>query len=156
MSKKVMIDGVELIEGDLVVTTEFTEKYAKNDKVSCSSNDDMAVLLDIEVGEDQIAMRNIRELANVIQKARKAAKVNVEDAIEVFYDTDNEAMKKSICKYQEAIFKILKKPFVQREKYDGKRPVIADGKADIDGQIVNYWICMPSFSFNVGSIEVYS
>ena len=60
----------------------------------------MAVLLDIEVGKDQIAMRNIRELANVIQKARKVAKVSVEDEIEVFYDTDNEAMTKSICKYQ--------------------------------------------------------
>lgn len=81
---KIIVEGIELIEGDLKVTkaVEIGDRQGKWDS---NTDGGVVVLLDTEVREELQAEGTARELVNRVQRLRKKAGLQATDEVDAFY-----------------------------------------------------------------------
>jgi len=80
------LEGVEIKGGWITVAKSFTDKVKAQPELGVDSNLDAAVMLDLKIDEELRQMGLAREIVNKVQKLRKAAGLNIEDQVEVFYE----------------------------------------------------------------------
>lgn len=81
----IMIDGYKIEEEWLKVNRNFNDKYQNDESLACATDSQAAVMLHTAISEELKMLSHQMEVTNRIQKLRKAAGVDVEDPIEVFY-----------------------------------------------------------------------
>jgi len=88
-SGKVVLNGVELVEGDLVVTRYVELEGDRAQTYESATDGDATILLDCRRHEDLEAISLIRALTSRVNKLRKAAGLKPTDRVDVFYAYDN-------------------------------------------------------------------
>ncbi len=83
-SGKIVIEGIELVEGDLRVVKE-TDLTKVQGNFDADTDGHAVVLLDREVHEELQAQGNARELVNRIQRLRKKIGLQATDDVDAFY-----------------------------------------------------------------------
>lgn len=84
-----MLDGVEIQQGWLHIAKHFNEKYKNQTDFGVDSNLENSVMIDLRIDENLKKMGVAREIVNRVQKLRKAAGLNIEDQVEIFYELPN-------------------------------------------------------------------
>lgn len=80
---KMDVNGVELVQGDLVVTRYVDEASA--DEYESATDNDVIVLLDIRRHADLESMALLRVLTSRVNKLRKEAGLKTADQVDIFY-----------------------------------------------------------------------
>ena len=81
---KLVVDGIELIAGDLTVQ-RYVELTDGQGQYGSHSDNDVVVLLDVQVHPELMGEWLARELINRVQKLRKKAGLQATDDVDVFY-----------------------------------------------------------------------
>jgi isoleucyl-tRNA synthetase len=82
---KLVVDGIELIEGDLTVQRYIELPTTAEAQYATHTDNDVVVRLDILVHPELMGEWMARELINRVQKLRKAAGLQATDDIDIFY-----------------------------------------------------------------------
>jgi isoleucyl-tRNA synthetase len=85
---KIVVDGIELIEGDLTVQRYLEPPPATEGQFATNTDNDVVIRLDIQVHPHLQGEWLARELTNRVQKLRKKAGLQATDDIHVFYKFD--------------------------------------------------------------------
>lgn len=83
-SGKLMVDGIELVAGDLAVQ-RYAELDASQGHYGTHTDNDVVILLDIQVHPELKGEWLSRELINRVQKLRKKAGLQAVDDVDIFY-----------------------------------------------------------------------
>lgn len=84
---KIVVNGVELVAGDLVVT-RFAEVPTGEVKYDTASDNDVIILLDIRRHPELENMSLLRSLTSRVNKLRKEAGLKPSDKVDIFYEYD--------------------------------------------------------------------
>nr|GAT56292.1 predicted protein [Mycena chlorophos] len=87
-SGKIVVDGIELVAGDLTVQRYLDVPAVAKNQFATNTDNDVVVRLDIQIHPELRGEWLARELTNRIQKLRKAASLQPTDNIHVFYQFD--------------------------------------------------------------------
>ena len=82
---KLVVDGIELVEGDLTVQRYIELPETAEAQYATHTDNDVVVRLDILVHPHLMSEWLARELINRVQKLRKAAGLQATDDIDIFY-----------------------------------------------------------------------
>ncbi|KAL0956430.1 hypothetical protein HGRIS_002578 [Hohenbuehelia grisea] len=82
---KIVVDGIELIAGDLTVQRYLELPSTVEGQYATNSDNDVVVRLDIQIHSDLQSEWLVRELTNRVQKLRKKAGLQATDDVDVFY-----------------------------------------------------------------------
>ncbi|KAJ5391835.1 Isoleucine--tRNA ligase cytoplasmic [Penicillium cosmopolitanum] len=131
--KKILVDGIELVEGDLVVKRGIKENAGASN-LEINTDDDVMTLLDSEL-HPELAEQGIgREIINRLQRLRKAAGLVPTDDVKMEYtvleDKDSIGLAKAFKSQSQAIEKAVRRPLDERAVVNGKAP-----SADEEGTI---------------------
>ncbi|KAF7288723.1 hypothetical protein HMN09_01378300 [Mycena chlorophos] len=85
---KIVVDGIELVTGDLTVQRYLDVPAVAKNQFATNTDNDVVVRLDIQIHPELRGEWLARELTNRIQKLRKAASLQPTDNIHVFYQFD--------------------------------------------------------------------
>lgn len=102
----------EMLEGEIIIDPTFADKYSKDPDCGCASNLDGCVLINVKITDELKKIRIARELSKAIQKARKDAGINIEDAIEIYYTVEGAKLKEIIEANAAVIRPIVKVPLI--------------------------------------------
>jgi isoleucyl-tRNA synthetase len=83
-SGKIIVDGIELVEGDLTVQ-RYLELPSSDRQFATNTDNDVVIRLDIQIHGHLQGERLARELTNRVQKLRKKAGFQATDDVHVFY-----------------------------------------------------------------------
>jgi isoleucyl-tRNA synthetase len=86
---QVEVNGVALVEGDLVVTRFVELEGDKAQAFEAASDGDATILLDCRRHEDLESVALLRALTSRVNKLRKAAGLKPTDRVDVFYQVDD-------------------------------------------------------------------
>ncbi|KAH9485105.1 Isoleucine--tRNA ligase, cytoplasmic [Psilocybe cubensis] len=84
-SGKIIVDGIELIEGDLAVQRYLELPPSSEGQFATNTDNDVVIRLDIQIHADLQGEWLARELTNRVQKLRKKAGLQATDDVHVFY-----------------------------------------------------------------------
>ncbi|WVO22161.1 isoleucine-tRNA ligase [Cryptococcus decagattii] len=84
---KIVVNGVELVAGDLVVT-RFAEVPTGEVKYDTASDNDVIILLDIRRHPELENLSLLRSLTSRVNKLRKEAGLKPSDKVDIFYEYD--------------------------------------------------------------------
>jgi isoleucyl-tRNA synthetase len=87
LNGKMDVNGVELVQGDLVVT-RYVDEASANEYESATDND-VICLLDIRRHADLESMALLRVLTSRVNKLRKEAGLKTADQVDIFYQYDD-------------------------------------------------------------------
>jgi isoleucyl-tRNA synthetase len=85
---KVELNGVELVEGDLVVTRFVELEGERAETYETATDGDATILLDCRRHDDLEASALLRALTSRVNKLRKIAGLKATDRVDVFYAYD--------------------------------------------------------------------
>jgi len=83
-SGKIIVDGIELVEGDLTVQ-RYLELSSSDRQLATNTDNDVVIRLDIQIHRHLQGERLARELTNRVQKLRKKAGLQATDDVRVYY-----------------------------------------------------------------------
>ncbi|KAL1960866.1 hypothetical protein VTO42DRAFT_5849 [Malbranchea cinnamomea] len=110
---KILVDGIELVEGDLVVKKGLKEDQHSKD-VETNSDNDVLIILDATIYPELAHEGLAREIVNRVQKLRKKAGLVPTDDVKMEYrvltDPDNIGLAEVFETQSQAIEKALRRP----------------------------------------------
>ncbi|KAL4934174.1 isoleucine--tRNA ligase ILS1 [Aspergillus undulatus] len=132
--KKMLVDGIELVEGDLVVKRGLKQDASAADQEP-NADEDVLTILDAKL-YPELAHQGIgREIINRLQRLRKKAGLVPTDDVKMEYvvlsDPDSVGLKEAFETQASAIEKVVRRPLEQHQSVDGKAP-----SADEEGMIM--------------------
>lgn len=147
-AKTLLLEGVEIIEGDLIPTKKLKDTYQNNDTFGGITSGEYCVLID-KTSNEQIDMSyHAREFVGRIQKLRKEAGLKLDADIEIFYHTETEFLTKAVQHHLDDIKKTVMKPLISGEYKPALYPEIARTSFVLGFEKGTIWICTPSISFH--------
>ena len=81
----ILIDGIELVEGDLTVQRHLELPASAEGQYATHTDNDVVVRLDIQVHPDLQSEWLVREFTNRVQRLRKKAGLQATDDVKIFY-----------------------------------------------------------------------
>jgi len=148
MENKLDVDGVEIIEGDLIPTKCLKDVYKTHDTFAGITSGAYCVLLDKNTNEEIEMSYNAREYLGRIQKLRKEAGLKLDADVEIFYHAETEFLKKSIEHHLDEIKSTVMKPMISGEHKPAIYPEIASAEFTLGKEKGKIWICKPSIAFH--------
>ena len=149
---KITINGVEILEGWLKISKQFNQKYLKDEKIGVDSSLDISVMLDMVLDDNLKQKGMAREIVNKVQKLRKAAGLNIDDHVEIFYHAGAGTMTKVVEDNLETIRSTLKCAFLDAgSSYQSHFVKIAEteyANPENEAETVKLTICVPNVSFD--------
>ncbi|KAJ5097467.1 Isoleucine--tRNA ligase cytoplasmic [Penicillium angulare] len=125
--KKILVDGIELVEGDLVVKRGIKEN-ASSSGMEPNADDEVITILDANLYPELAHQGLGREVINRVQKLRKAAGLVPTDDIKMEYtvlsDPDNIGLSEAFKSQSPAIEKVIRRPLDEVTLVDGKVPAV--------------------------------
>lgn len=82
---KLVVNGIELVEGDLTVQRYLDLPESATEKYATNTDNDVVVRLDIQVHPGLMGQWLAREMINRVQKLRKKAGLQATDDVDVFH-----------------------------------------------------------------------
>jgi isoleucyl-tRNA synthetase len=147
-TKKLLVEGVEIIEGDLIPTKQLKDEYKNHDNFAGNSAGEYCVVID-KTSDEQIEMSyHSREFLGRIQKLRKEAGLKLDADVEIFYKADTEFLKKSLVHHMDEIKKTVMKPLISANYKPSFYPEIATADFKLGKETGKIWICKPSITFH--------
>jgi isoleucyl-tRNA synthetase len=132
-NKKILVDGIELVEGDLVVKRGIKEDDGSKG-METNTDADVLTILDINLYPELAHQGLGREIINRVQRLRKKAGLLPTDDVKMEYtvlsDPDSIGLGEAFKSQAQAIEKVLRRPVEQSSFTDGKVP-----SADTEGTI---------------------
>ncbi|KAJ6035447.1 hypothetical protein N7499_002600 [Penicillium canescens] len=132
-NKKILVDGIELVEGDLVVKRGIKEDDGSKG-METNTDADVLTILDINLYPELAHQGLGREIINRVQRLRKKAGLLPTDDVKMEYtvlsDPDSIGLGEAFKSQAQAIEKVLRRPVEQSAFADGKVP-----SADTEGTI---------------------
>ncbi|KAL4795370.1 tRNA synthetases class I-domain-containing protein [Aspergillus venezuelensis] len=132
--KKMVVDGIELIEGDLVVKRGLKQD-ASASEMEPNADEDVLTILDAKLYPELAHQGLGREIINRLQRLRKKAGLVPTDDVKMEYivlsDPDSVGIKEAFETQASAIEKVVRRPLEQHQSADGKAP-----SADEEGMIM--------------------
>ncbi|PYI13347.1 isoleucyl-tRNA synthetase,cytoplasmic [Aspergillus japonicus CBS 114.51] len=123
--KKMLVDGIELIEGDLVVKKGLKEDSSSVNMESNTDNE-LVTILDANLYPDLAEQGLGREIINRLQRLRKKAGLVPTDDVKMEYvvlsDPEDIGINKAFETQAKAIEKVVRRPLERHELVDGKLP----------------------------------
>ncbi|PYH99703.1 isoleucyl-tRNA synthetase,cytoplasmic [Aspergillus ellipticus CBS 707.79] len=123
--KKMLVDGIELVEGDLVVKRGLKEDPASAN-MEPNTDNDLLTILDANLYPELAEQGLGREIINRLQRLRKKAGLVPTDDVKMEYavlsDPDSIGLSKAFETQAKAIEKVVRRPLDQYELVDGKLP----------------------------------
>ena len=145
---KLRVEGVDLVEGDLIPTKKLKEEFQKHSTYAGATSGEYCVLVD-KTSDDEIEMSYYaREFMGRIQKLRKEAGLKLDADIEIFYSLETEFLEKAIHHHIEEIRKMVMKPLISGKLKPAAYPEIASADFKLGKDKGKIWICTPSISFH--------
>ncbi|KAH8814782.1 isoleucine-tRNA ligase [Flagelloscypha sp. PMI_526] len=86
----IVVDGIQLVEGDLTVQRNMQLPAGMTDQFSVHTDNDVVVRLDIVIHPELQGEWLAREMTNRVQRFRKKAGLQATDEVEVYYEFKNE------------------------------------------------------------------
>lgn len=133
VDKRIVVDGIELIEEDLLVKRGLKEDDESKNLETNTDNDVLTILdaaLYPELAQEGLA----REIINRIQRLRKKAGLVPTDDVKMEYvvtsDPDNVGLAEAFESQCDAIEKVLRRP-IEKQVGDEKEGVIAEEEQEI-------------------------
>ena len=153
---KVQIGEEVVLENELKIGKKFMDKYTKNKKCGCASHLEVGVMCDLEKTEKLLELGVAREFANKIQKQRKECGVNIEDPVEIFYQTlpDSPYLDHVVDTHFEYVSKIVKVPFLQMKQKPDYYVQVGHDEFQHKKEKITFAICSTSLAFKQQSLEV--
>ena len=108
---KLVVDGIELVEGDLTVQRYLELPESATEKYATHTDNDVVVRLDIQVHPGLMGQWLAREMINRVQKLRKKAGLQATDDVDVFHKFETgegEDLKVAMEEHQEMISKTVR------------------------------------------------
>jgi isoleucyl-tRNA synthetase len=145
-SGKLVVDGITLVEGDLVVRRGLKEGEASKN-LETNTDNDVLTILDTEIYDSLLDEGLAREIINRVQRLRKKAGLQVTDDIKMEYkvlsDPENTGIERVFETHQPAIAKALRRPLDKHEvtHVEGKIPdqeeegIIAEEEQEVNKAI---------------------
>ena len=113
--KKILVDGIELVEGDLVVRRGLNEDAAASKGMETNSDDDVLIILDANLYPELAHEGLGREIINRVQRLRKKAGLVPTDDVKMEYeilsDPDCVGIEDAFETQSKAIEKAVRRPF---------------------------------------------
>jgi isoleucyl-tRNA synthetase len=127
--KKILVDGIELVEGDLVVKRGLKQDESSED-MEPNADADVLTILDVKL-HPELAQQGLgREIINRLQRLRKKAGLVPTDDVKMEYvvlsDPENVGIQEAFQTQAAAIEKVVRRPLEQYELVDGKAPSVDD------------------------------
>lgn len=123
--KKIVVDGIELVEGDLVVKRGLKEDESSTN-MEPNTSDDVLTILDANLYPELAHQGLGREIINRLQRLRKKAGLVPTDDVKMEYsvltDPDNVGIGEAFNTQSPAIEKVVRRPLDRVEAVDGKAP----------------------------------
>ncbi|KAJ3071916.1 isoleucine--tRNA ligase [Podochytrium sp. JEL0797] len=134
-TNKLVIEGIELGEGDLEVVRQFNTSAESGAKFEAKSQGDVLVILDIAEDLELIQEGLAREVINRVQRLRKKAGLQPVDDVVYFYtmtaDKDGK-LAKAMESQNEFLLKALKQPMLNWSGSAEGKEVIIDEEQEVD------------------------
>ncbi|KAL4939376.1 hypothetical protein BDV06DRAFT_199057 [Aspergillus oleicola] len=132
--RKILVDGIELVEGDLVVKRGLKQD-ASASEMEPNADEDVLTILDAKLYPELAHQGLGREIINRLQRLRKKAGLVPTDDVKMEYvvlsDPDSVGIKEAFETQASAIEKVVRRPLEQHQSADGKAP-----SADEEGMIM--------------------
>ncbi|KAL1965029.1 hypothetical protein VTN77DRAFT_6089 [Rasamsonia byssochlamydoides] len=128
INKKMLVDGIELVEGDLVVKRGIKEDDVSSKGMETNTDDDVLTILDANIYPELAHEGLAREIINRVQRLRKKAGLVPTDDIKMEYkvlsDPDNIGLSEVFVTQAKAIEKVLRRPLDKHvvTQVDGEIP----------------------------------
>ncbi|KAL2869337.1 isoleucine--tRNA ligase ILS1 [Aspergillus lucknowensis] len=123
--KKILVDGIELVEEDLVVKRGLKQD-ALAEEVEPHADADVLTILDVKLHPELAHQGLGREIINRLQRLRKKAGLVPTDDVKMEYavlsDPDNVGIHEAFETQASAIEKVVRRPLERYELVDGKPP----------------------------------
>lgn len=123
--KKIVVDGIELFEGDLVVKRGIKE-VPSSQGMEPNNDVDVMTILDVNLYPELAHQGLGREIINRVQRLRKKAGLVPTDDVVMAYtvlsDPENIGLSEAFDSQTGAIEKVLRRPLDRQETVDGKAP----------------------------------
>lgn len=123
--KKILVDGIELVEGDLVVRRGIKEGAASGD-METNTDRDVLTILDAKLYPELAHQGLGREIVNRLQRLRKKAGLVPTDDVRMQYtvltDPENTGIGEAFETQAPAIQKVVRRPLEKLDLVDGKIP----------------------------------
>ncbi|KAJ3524394.1 hypothetical protein NM688_g8571 [Phlebia brevispora] len=108
---KLVVDGIQLVEGDLTVQRYLELPDSATEKYATNTDNDVVVRLDIQVHPGLMGQWLAREMVNRVQKLRKKAGLQATDDVHVFHqfeDGEGDDLKLALEEHKEFISKTVR------------------------------------------------
>ncbi|KAL4879354.1 tRNA synthetases class I-domain-containing protein [Aspergillus karnatakaensis] len=123
--KKILVDGIELVEGDLIVKRGLKEDSSAQDKEP-NADADVLTILDVKLYPELAHQGLGREIVNRLQRLRKKAGLVPTDDVKMEYvvlsDPDSVGLKEAFETQASVIEKVVRRPLEQYQGAEGKLP----------------------------------
>ncbi|WWD02943.1 hypothetical protein V865_000986 [Kwoniella europaea PYCC6329] len=133
---KVSVNGVELVEGDLIVT-RFAEVNSEDNKFDTASDNDVIIVLDIQRHPELETLALLRSLTSRVNKLRKEAGLKPSDKVEIYYTVDEneqDYLKPAIAQQEEYLLKTLGNVPVELSQKSNDKEIIETEKRSKDSE----------------------
>ncbi|OCF60579.1 isoleucine-tRNA ligase [Kwoniella mangroviensis CBS 10435] len=133
---KVSVNGVELVEGDLIVT-RFAEVNPEDNKFDTASDNDVIIVLDIQRHPELETLALLRSLTSRVNKLRKEAGLKPSDKVEIYYTVDEneqDYLKPAIAQQEEYLLKTLGNVPVELSQKSNDKEIIETEKRSKDSE----------------------
>lgn len=151
-AKKLLVEGVEIIEGDLIPTKKLKEEYESHDTYAGTTSGAYCVLLN-KVSTEEIELAyHAREFLGRIQKLRKEVGLKLDANVEIFYSAETEFLQRSVDTHIEMIKKTVMKPLISGKYKPVIYPEIGHTAFTLGKEKGQIWICKPSVTFDKAKV----
>jgi len=137
--KSVMVNGVELGEGDLFVRRSFK---GENPDLSAAGDNDAIVVVDCKMNDELLQVGIAREFANRVQKLRKSSGLQVEDEVVLYFSQPGAYFENLLQAQSDLIGGILRIPFVSIAEKLEHQVFISKGELENEEEKIEfslYW-----------------
>lgn len=119
-NNKIVVDGIELVEGDLTVIRGVSDKAVQKGQ-EVNTDQDVLVIMDTAIDEDLKSEANAREFINRVQRYRKKLGLQATDEVQVEVDISKDTCGLSECLkvHKETIEKTLRRPVLAFDESTG-------------------------------------
>ena len=149
MEKKILVlSGIEILEGDLIPCRKFKKEYETHEIWCGASEKNFAILIDYTSSKEIETAYLAREFLTNIQKLRKECGVEIDDEIEIFYESSTDLLKESLEEHQTMIRDKVRKRFLNADQKPSHYPEIAKAEFKAGQESGMIYICKPGVSFD--------
>ena len=145
---KLVIDGVEIIEGDLQPIKNLKEEYITNDTYAGIASGSYCVLINKVSNEEIEISYYLSEFLGRIQNLRKEAWLKIDADFEILYLAETEFLQKAIYHHLDYIKTAIMKPFICGSFKPAIYPQIAFTNFSLGKERCKIWIWKPSITFH--------